>query len=300
MQLKDYIQGKRHGKEANRLERNALSDHFLQDALDGFDEVSGDHSKIIEKLEKKFSSKTSKIRYLYLYWSAAASVILLIGLGIFFFLTQNETETPIIAMNQPIEYEKVVPSMDTSIISEKNMEIKKDMIAAVRLPEIKKISTIYSELLDALDDTENYYENINFAVLEIEEEYLISLEEESKTLEFQTLSDFHSDEVVVTAMLKSDRRKLSESSPVARKEAEFGEKEFQDLCKQNIETKICAEKKITVKLTFFIDETGKPTEIKFINYSCEEVKIEIEKLLSSSPIWTKKKRKVTLNIVIGD
>ena len=39
MKLIDYIQGKRRGQEANRLEREAMNDPFLQDAIDGFDRI---------------------------------------------------------------------------------------------------------------------------------------------------------------------------------------------------------------------------------------------------------------------
>ena len=43
MSLKNYIQGKRQGKNANQLEREALNDPFLQDAIDGFDSIQGEH-----------------------------------------------------------------------------------------------------------------------------------------------------------------------------------------------------------------------------------------------------------------
>ena len=58
MKLKDYIQGKRHGKEANRLEREAMNDPFLNDAIDGFDSVEGDHLSVIAELEKQIAGKT--------------------------------------------------------------------------------------------------------------------------------------------------------------------------------------------------------------------------------------------------
>jgi hypothetical protein len=41
MNFKDYIQGKRHGREANQIEHEAMNDPFLQDAIDGFDNVQG-------------------------------------------------------------------------------------------------------------------------------------------------------------------------------------------------------------------------------------------------------------------
>lgn len=86
MNIKDYIQGKRHGREANRVEREALNDPFLQDAIDGFDSVQGNHLSIIEDLERKIEKKSKKrvllIRYAAI--SIAASVALLIGINLIF------------------------------------------------------------------------------------------------------------------------------------------------------------------------------------------------------------------------
>ena len=60
MNLKEYIQGKRYGKEANQLEREAMNDPFLQDAIDGFDSVQGEHLQVIEALEKKIQPPKAK------------------------------------------------------------------------------------------------------------------------------------------------------------------------------------------------------------------------------------------------
>ena len=83
MRLKDYIQGDRRGKAANRLERESMNDSFLQDALDGFDAVAGDHLSNIERLEKKFITPPVMVsrhyRKIGFYASVAASVLLLIG-----------------------------------------------------------------------------------------------------------------------------------------------------------------------------------------------------------------------------
>ncbi len=95
MSLKDYIQGKRHGKEANQLEREAMNDPFLQDAIEGFDSVQGNHLDIIEqlehKIEKKRSQKNFYIRYAVL--STAAMLALVLGISVFF--RPSEIPSPI-------------------------------------------------------------------------------------------------------------------------------------------------------------------------------------------------------------
>jgi len=128
MQLKDYIRGDRRGKEANRLEREAMNDPFMQEALDGFDAVAGDHVPIIERLEKKYTIPAivhHRNRTLW-YWSAAASILLLVGMSAYFFLERTSPlsfgedsgvrHTPVIAMNQPNESEDIIP--DVSIASQ--------------------------------------------------------------------------------------------------------------------------------------------------------------------------------------
>ena len=99
MNLKEYIQGKRHGKEANRLEREAMSDPFLQDAIDGYDSVAGDHLSAIEKLEKKVAAKPSRTDKRVWIWATAALLVLLLGIP--FLLRQPAlNEEMIIASNE--------------------------------------------------------------------------------------------------------------------------------------------------------------------------------------------------------
>ena len=84
MKLIDYIQGKRHGSEANRLEREALNDPFLQDAIEGFDAVPGDHLTSINLLEEDLKRRiTRKPRVItYRWWAVGIAVSLILALGI--------------------------------------------------------------------------------------------------------------------------------------------------------------------------------------------------------------------------
>ena len=52
MKLTDYIFGSRRGREANRLEREAMADPFLADAVEGYDSVYGGHSDKLAELEQ--------------------------------------------------------------------------------------------------------------------------------------------------------------------------------------------------------------------------------------------------------
>ncbi|MDR1783556.1 MAG: carboxypeptidase-like regulatory domain-containing protein [Dysgonamonadaceae bacterium] len=79
MDFKDYIQGSRHGQEAHKLEREAMSDPFLQDAIDGYDSSTGNPLPAIEDLERKIAKRGKTHKRQAWIWSAAALLLLLIG-----------------------------------------------------------------------------------------------------------------------------------------------------------------------------------------------------------------------------
>lgn len=92
MDLKDYIR-KRHGKEANRLEREAMNDPFVQDAIDGFDTVDSDHLHDIQNLENKIhnriSSRKKSVVNRFQSIGIAASIVVLLGIGSLFVLNRT-------------------------------------------------------------------------------------------------------------------------------------------------------------------------------------------------------------------
>ena len=87
MNLKEYILGKRNGKEANRLEREALNDPFLQDAIEGFESVPGDHFSVIHQLEQEIDQRNANKHFRLFRWrnvAVAATIALLLGTGTLF------------------------------------------------------------------------------------------------------------------------------------------------------------------------------------------------------------------------
>ncbi|MEA5045045.1 MAG: hypothetical protein VB075_10830, partial [Petrimonas sp.] len=108
MNLKDYIHGKRYGKEANRLEREAMNDPFLQDTIDGYDSVPGNHVEAIEKLEKRFAPQPKHIDKRGWLWAAAAVLVLLIGLP--FLLRQPDTKDVQVASVESLKKEETTLS----------------------------------------------------------------------------------------------------------------------------------------------------------------------------------------------
>ncbi|MEA5045692.1 MAG: hypothetical protein VB075_14145, partial [Petrimonas sp.] len=108
MDLKDYIQGKRRGKDANRLERKAMNDPFLQDAIDGYDSMPENHFPALEKLEKRFAPQPKHIDKRVWLWAAAAVLVLLIGLP--FLLRQPDTKDVQVASVESLKKEETTLS----------------------------------------------------------------------------------------------------------------------------------------------------------------------------------------------
>ncbi len=119
MNLKDYIHGKRHGKEANRLEREAMNDSFLQDAIDGFDSVPGDHFSAVESLEKQFAPQPKRIDKRVWMWAAAAVFVLLIGIP--FLLRKPDLQEIQVASSETVKQEEptvLLPQKDSVLVAD--------------------------------------------------------------------------------------------------------------------------------------------------------------------------------------
>ena len=136
MRLSDYIQGLRKGKEAHRLEKESMKDPFLADAIDGYNQVEGNHEQRIEQLRIQISARSTKKRNTYaIIWSVAACLV--IGFGISsYFLFLEETPEPVIPIIPQKEI-ALVPTKtktDSTPISPVSMKQadKKDIIAKSR------------------------------------------------------------------------------------------------------------------------------------------------------------------------
>ena len=136
MRLSDYIQGLRKGKEAHRLEKESMKDPFLADAIDGYNQVEGNHEQRIEQLRIQISARSTKKRNTYaIIWSVVACLV--IGFGISsYFLFLKETPEPVIPIIPQNEI-ALVPTKtktDSTPISPVSMKQadKKDIIAKSR------------------------------------------------------------------------------------------------------------------------------------------------------------------------
>ncbi len=157
MKLLDYIKGFRKGKDAHRIEREAMKDPFLSEALEGYDSVNGDHADRITRMQKQIVRKSQQKTNPWKYWSVAAGILLCISLGSYWFLkdpkpdlysysSSEQKETPILDSTAVLsaqeeksesstdtkEKEPVLPQKEKAPVSEKTEK-------AVQLP-VQKIA----------------------------------------------------------------------------------------------------------------------------------------------------------------
>lgn len=114
MKLLDYIRGIRKGKEAHRLQKEAMRDPFLADAMDGYDSVGGNQEQQIELLRRRIMMKTKRQQHHAIVWSVAASLLLGVCLsGYFLFQKDKFPENAFMVLEafQRDTVLKVVPQM---------------------------------------------------------------------------------------------------------------------------------------------------------------------------------------------
>lgn len=105
MKLWRYIEGNRKGKDANRLEREAMKDPFLAHAMRGYDRVKGNHTQQLERLQHDVTRRAARApRRL---WAAgiAASLLLVVGLGTYLLLQKDplvqEMQMSLVEVSEP-------------------------------------------------------------------------------------------------------------------------------------------------------------------------------------------------------
>ena len=131
MEVKDYIKGARHGEEANRLERRAMEDPFLQDAIDGYDSVPGNHAASLDRLQEQLFPKQKKgLRHPWAWVAAAAVVIFLVAVP--FLFRRPDRDAPVVAMSEIShrrEEHMTTPPKQNDVTEEKQKVVIGDVAA---------------------------------------------------------------------------------------------------------------------------------------------------------------------------
>lgn len=101
MKLWQYIEGSRRGKEAHLVEKESMKDPLLADALEGYENILGNHQRRVAKLQKEITKRqkrinrgksTPKEHTSFRRWSVAASILIVIGAGAWLLFNNSQPE----------------------------------------------------------------------------------------------------------------------------------------------------------------------------------------------------------------
>lgn len=100
--IKEYLHGNQKGKAANRMEREALSDPFLFEALEGLTSTPGDPLDGLIRLERQLNERARSSRKQKRTWMyVAASLAILLACGTWWFTWQEKTfDVPVMEVAQ--------------------------------------------------------------------------------------------------------------------------------------------------------------------------------------------------------
>ena len=101
-QIRKYLNGELDAKGMHELERRALDDPFLKDALEGYEQTEGDQKSNLDELTTRLQQRTEKKQARIIPWrtvSVAASVLIAIGAGVWFFSGPQPAQTARVAGN---------------------------------------------------------------------------------------------------------------------------------------------------------------------------------------------------------
>lgn len=390
MNFKDYIRGQRHGKEANRLEREVMNDPFLQDAIDGYDSVGGNPMSAIEKLEKQLAPPPKRIDKRVWMWAAAAVLVLLIGIP--FLLRQPDIKDVQVASSEAVKQEETAilsPESDSVLMAdniepkapqesavipvpaevrEQKLESREAFVAqevaddavskeivtrqqenAVRTIEPEQVSvaktiqpkqeTIQGRVAGVatasntklisgkiVDETGEPLSGVSInikntttgTVTDIDGNFKLTVPKDERRLlvanyigmrsQEMQLQDNMGDitmkademalnEVVVTGY--GTQRKRSYTGSVSKTKDSgptFGETEFKQYFEENYDKTLCKNEPILIKVEFFVNVSGRISNIQIKETSCPTIETEVKRLLLGSPAWSNGSRIVKMHM----
>ena len=268
MNIFKYIRGSRKGKEINRLEREAMEDPFLADALEGYDKIHGDHEARIKRIQDKISAQTRSSNNVFRYWAVAASILLIIGMGGGYFLWNefNQSKKMLVAESSSILLDKA---------GSENLEEKK-------APDSSKMDyapKIYAEM----DDKQPVKKK------EAEFDNLTSDLQQEKGVDIKDLTEH---KVIVEAPKTSaapSEGMAFRADTVSTPQPVIGVKAYNEYLKTNLirpTDEECKNATGVVTLSFPIDKNGHPYNIRIIQSLCPLADWEAMRLVKEGPIWT--------------
>lgn len=143
LQIRKYLNGDLNAQAMHELERRALDDPFLMDALEGFGQFAAKQDTNLAELSGRLHKRIEKNEGRIIPWiplSAAASILIVLGIGFWFFANKNDSEKAKSAVVQNIVADKKVRPVASVPIAIKDSQKSKNDLTTVQnaIPGLKK------------------------------------------------------------------------------------------------------------------------------------------------------------------
>ena len=296
MNLWSYIQGVRKGKDINYLEREAMKDSFLADALAGYDKIKADHESRIEDLQKKIKKKTDKKEFHLRNWSIAASIFILAIAGGYFFFSQNQSKNDFIAMEEiaNTELESQIVNSETALPIDENQETEEAPIIAFTPPVVE--DNIQSEM-QSVESLAFRDEIITSDLADIQEDAALVSEAIISPIALNELAEAKVEIAGVQGAIEAEVASVKKESVVPK--SAIGDREYQAYLKRELIRPTddeCKDAKGSVSVSFNVDGNGRPYNLSIAKSLCPSADREAIRLVKDGPGWIKGNEKVWVHV----
>ena len=320
MNIIDYIKGNRKGKAANRLEREAMNDPFLQDALDGYNSSAGNHAKDIDELQariKELSQQKSKKPWFIAKkeWLIAASFAVLV-VGITFFMIMKKDSSSQLAMQHDAHN---IKSIDTFNLVLPAIEVENSPLLAqafhlkINIEDEKGVAT-QEDFRESIEDLYYYTpqplsEEMALKKMSRDTSLLAMDMQASNQKLKETLGTMESmssmnGEIITVRGNRNDGQQVIVDGVRMRSESSTKNKSFnktknkdsfEEYIMSRFNRNICPDFKGKVTVTISVDENNIPKNTEIKGNPCEEFNSMLDFILEEIKIRNMAGKKIKLD-----
>lgn len=204
MKFLDYIRGIRKGKDAHRIEHNAMNDPFLADAIEGYDSVEGDHADKIAQMQARISARTSAHKKRVGAWKSAVAAVVVIALLGGYFTLMNHRSSMMVAQEQDSSYINLY--IPETYVENKGVELAENS-SKTKATAVVNITNL-AEVIKPIGAIKIYIPG-NYAQLKDDELKELSTARERRSVPVQSAAGVQAEEPVMMAEV------VSPSAPAA-------------------------------------------------------------------------------------
>lgn len=301
MKLIEYIQGSRRGREANRLERDAMRDPFLADAVEGFDAVYGNHSDKLAELSQRIDKRAAHLRpdavshkrQMLIGLSSVAAVVLVGAVGVVWWMQRGAGRSAAEQVGQPLAMADTQPAKPVVAArrsampqpeeqpTEAELQMQSEPVAEAVTVEDAVVAVAESVALDA--------EPVAVAADSVPAETdaeLLAVAAVSEEQPVAELEEAAAEAVMMTRSVSMEDREIEmEEAAVAGGLRMVHNPEFDAFFAANCKARPEGERPVEIVVEFRVNDHGVPSAVRILTWYSQETSSEIIMLLVTGPRW---------------